>query len=60
MYTDCISFDPLKPHRLAKVVLSSNNHITPTMQTNDDANDPTISKRMGPSTVLDRAVMEEV
>ena len=47
----------LKPHQLARVALSSNDRIA-SAQTDDDANDPTISKRTGPSTVLDRAVME--
>ena len=48
----------LKPHQLARVALSSNDRVASAMQTDDDANDPTISKRTGPSTVLDRAVME--
>ena len=48
----------LKPHQLARVALSSNDRVASATHTDDDANDPTISKRTGPSTVLDRAVME--
>ncbi|KAI0698583.1 hypothetical protein BC835DRAFT_1405324 [Cytidiella melzeri] len=45
----------LKQHQLAKISLSSSDRVA---STDDDTNDPTISKRTGPSTVLDRAVME--
>jgi len=48
----------LKPHQLARVALSSNDRVASATHTDGDANDPTISKRTGPSTVLDRAVME--
>ena len=45
----------LKQHQLAKIALSSSDRVA---SADEDANDPTISKRTGPSTVLDRAVME--
>jgi len=48
----------LKPHQLAKVALSSNDRLASAVQADDEANDPSTSKRTGPSTVLDRAVME--
>ncbi|KAI0340934.1 hypothetical protein BDW22DRAFT_1359782 [Trametopsis cervina] len=44
----------LKQHQLAKISLSSSDRVSAT----DDDDDPTVSKRTGPSTVLDRAVME--
>ena len=43
----------LKPHQLAKIAISSNDRLA---STQDD--DPAISTRTGPATVLDRAVME--
>ncbi|CAK5275626.1 unnamed protein product [Mycena citricolor] len=50
----------LKPHQLAKIAISSNDRLASTAQDDElaDANEPAISKRTGPSTVLDRAVME--
>ncbi|PSR73398.1 hypothetical protein PHLCEN_2v10690 [Hermanssonia centrifuga] len=45
----------LKPHQLAKIALSSSDQLA---SADDDVNDPSASKRTGPSTVLDRAVME--
>ena len=48
----------LKPHQLARVALSSNDRVASAVQTDGDANDPPVSNRTGPSTVLDRAVME--
>jgi COP9 signalosome complex subunit 4 len=48
----------LKPHQLARVALSSNDKLASAVQADDEANDPSVSKRTGPSTVLDRAVME--
>jgi len=46
----------LKPHQLAKIAISSNDRLAG----KDDISDtePTMSTRTGPSTVLDRAVME--
>ncbi|CAA7259798.1 unnamed protein product [Cyclocybe aegerita] len=48
----------LKPHQLAKISISSNDRLASIG--NDDGGDldPTASTRTGPSTVLDRAVME--
>jgi COP9 signalosome complex subunit 4 len=50
----------LKPHQLAKVSISSNDRLA--SSSNDDSynddNEPATSTRTGPSTVLDRAVME--
>jgi len=48
----------LKPHQLAKIAISSNDRLA--SAGNDDSSDPglTASTRTGPSTVLDRAVME--
>ncbi|KAF9453067.1 hypothetical protein P691DRAFT_720570 [Macrolepiota fuliginosa MF-IS2] len=50
----------LKPHQLAKVAISSNDRLA--SASNDDSynddNEPATSTRTGPSTVLDRAVME--
>lgn len=48
----------LKPHQLAKIAISSNDRLASAGK--DDINDaePTTSTRTGPSTVLDRAVME--
>ncbi|KAI1795235.1 hypothetical protein LXA43DRAFT_882427 [Ganoderma leucocontextum] len=49
----------LKPHQLARIEISSNDRLASIVAADDDdANDPTISTRKGPSTVLDRAVME--
>lgn len=45
----------LKTHQLAKISISSSDRVA---STDEDTNDPTVSKRTGPSTVLDRAVME--
>ena len=47
----------LKPHQLAKIAISSNDRLA-SAATNDDIDDSTTSTRTGPSTVLDRAVME--
>ncbi|PBL02595.1 hypothetical protein ARMGADRAFT_981324 [Armillaria gallica] len=46
----------LKPHQLAKIAISSNDRLA--SSSHDDAGDTTTSSRTGPSTVLDRAVME--
>ncbi|KAF8897566.1 hypothetical protein BD779DRAFT_1491531 [Infundibulicybe gibba] len=50
----------LKPHQLAKIAISSNDRLASAGTDNDpsDGNEPTTSTRTGPSTVLDRAVME--
>ncbi|KAJ6599033.1 hypothetical protein DFH09DRAFT_21761 [Mycena vulgaris] len=49
----------LKPHQLAKIGISSNDRLA-SAQDDDptSANEPAASTRTGPSTVLDRAVME--
>lgn len=47
----------LKPHQLAKIAISSNDRLASGNDGGED-NDPTVSTRTGPSTVLDRAVME--
>ena len=46
----------LKPHQLAKIAISSNDMLASVSQ--DSGNDYSTSSRTGPSTVLDRAVME--
>ncbi|TFK43497.1 hypothetical protein BDQ12DRAFT_731513 [Crucibulum laeve] len=48
----------LKPHQLAKISISSNDRLASTGNDELFANEPTTSTRTGPSTVLDRAVME--
>ncbi|KAI0352954.1 hypothetical protein OH77DRAFT_1428076 [Trametes cingulata] len=48
----------LKPHQLAKIAISSNDRLASAVAEDDQLSDPTISTRKGPSTVLDRAVME--
>ncbi|PIL37154.1 transcription factor [Ganoderma sinense ZZ0214-1] len=49
----------LKTHQLARIEISSNDRLASRVAADDDdANDATISTRKGPSTVLDRAVME--
>lgn len=48
----------LKTHQLAKISLSSNDQLAARVTADEEAIDPTASKRTGPSTVLDRAVME--
>ncbi|KAF9821165.1 hypothetical protein IEO21_00773 [Rhodonia placenta] len=48
----------LKPHQLAKITLSSNDRLASAVADDDATADPNASKRTGPSTVLDRAVME--
>lgn len=47
----------LKPHQLAKIAISSNDRLASAGNDTGDA-DPNVSTRTGPSTVLDRAVME--
>jgi len=47
----------LKPHQLAKIAISSNDRLASGNDGGGDV-DPTASTRTGPSTVLDRAVME--
>jgi COP9 signalosome complex subunit 4 len=47
----------LKPHQLAKIGISSNDRLASANDDNDDVV-TSDSKRTGPSTVLDRAVME--
>ncbi|KAG7449171.1 uncharacterized protein BT62DRAFT_887959 [Guyanagaster necrorhizus] len=46
----------LKPHQLAKIAISSNDRLA--SSSHDNADDTTTNSRTGPSTVLDRAVME--
>ncbi|KAF8076435.1 hypothetical protein FPV67DRAFT_1407124 [Lyophyllum atratum] len=50
----------LKPHQLAKIAISSNDRLASAGQYDDPTgmNEPAASTRTGPSTVLDRAVME--
>ncbi|KAJ7276436.1 hypothetical protein B0H12DRAFT_1214984 [Mycena haematopus] len=50
----------LKPHQLAKIAISSNDRLASSGQGDDPAaaHEPAASTRTGPSTVLDRAVME--
>ncbi|KAH9951581.1 hypothetical protein B0H21DRAFT_181810 [Amylocystis lapponica] len=48
----------LKPHQLARISLSSNDRLASAVADDDDLPDPNASTRTGPSTVLDRAVME--
>ncbi|KAL9712900.1 hypothetical protein Ac2012v2_004140 [Leucoagaricus gongylophorus] len=50
----------LKNHQLAKVAISSNDRLASANNDDsyDDDNEPATSTRTGPSTVLDRAVME--
>jgi COP9 signalosome complex subunit 4 len=50
----------LKPHQLAKIAISSNDRLSSSGQDegSDGAQEPPTSTRTGPSTVLDRAVME--
>lgn len=47
----------LKPHQLAKIAISSNDKLASATDAGGDP-DPAASTRTGPSTVLDRAVME--
>ncbi|KAG6333771.1 hypothetical protein ID866_5319 [Astraeus odoratus] len=47
----------LKPHQLARIAISSNDRLASTVD-EDESSEPYTSKRTGPSTVLDRAVME--
>ncbi|KAL4081892.1 hypothetical protein V8B97DRAFT_123879 [Scleroderma yunnanense] len=47
----------LKPHQLAKIAISSNDRLASTVN-DEEPSEPSSSKRTGPSTVLDRAVME--
>ncbi len=47
----------LKPHQLAKIAISSNDRLASANE-DGEGNDGTTSTRTGPSTVLDRAVME--
>ncbi|EIN10646.1 hypothetical protein PUNSTDRAFT_65075 [Punctularia strigosozonata HHB-11173 SS5] len=51
----------LKPHQLAKISLSVNERLAAAVEADDDNDDdkePNVSTRRGPSTVLDRAVLE--
>ncbi|KAJ7638846.1 hypothetical protein FB45DRAFT_904030 [Roridomyces roridus] len=52
--------ETLKPHQLAKIAISSNDRLASAGQDDDptSVNEPAASTRTGPSTVLDRAVME--
>lgn len=50
--------ESLRPHQLAKISISSNDRLASAVGDDDDLLDPSTSKRKGPSTVLDRAVME--
>src|SRR5437879_5791711 len=47
----------LKAHQLAKIAISSNDRLASAVQY-DEQNEPATSTRTGPSTVLDRAVLE--
>lgn len=49
--------ESLRPHQLAKISMSSNDRLAATVD-EDDLVEPSTSTRKGPSTVLDRAVME--
>ncbi|KAF8138729.1 hypothetical protein EV363DRAFT_1154082 [Boletus edulis] len=49
--------ESLRPHQLAKISISSNDRLASVVD-QDDLVDPSTSTRKGPSTVLDRAVME--
>lgn len=49
----------LKSHQLAKIEISNNDRLAANVVGDEDeVSDPTVSTRKGPSTVLDRAVME--
>ena len=50
----------LKPHQVAKIAISSNDRLSAVADEDEDAGsaDEPVSTRRGPSTVLDRAVME--
>ncbi|EPQ59495.1 hypothetical protein GLOTRDRAFT_136354 [Gloeophyllum trabeum ATCC 11539] len=51
----------LKTHQLAKISISSNDRLASTADADEDdssSREPSASKRTGPSTVLDRAVLE--
>ncbi|KIM90828.1 hypothetical protein PILCRDRAFT_811315 [Piloderma croceum F 1598] len=48
----------LKPHQLAIIAISSNDRLASAIPDATAANEPNTSTRTGPSTVLDRAVME--
>ena len=48
--------ESLRPHQLAKISISSNDRLVSVDE--DDLSEPSTSTRKGPSTVLDRAVME--
>ncbi|TFK56008.1 hypothetical protein OE88DRAFT_1652571 [Heliocybe sulcata] len=48
----------LKTHQLAKINMSSNDRLASIADDDDDDEGASISKRKGPSTVLDRAVLE--
>ncbi|KAH7929481.1 hypothetical protein BV22DRAFT_1029535 [Leucogyrophana mollusca] len=49
--------EKLRPHQLAKIAISSNDQLASAID-DDDSTEPATSTRRGPSTVLDRAVME--
>lgn len=48
----------LKPHQLAKIAISSNDQLASRVEDDTVPEDRNASKRTGPETVLDRAVME--
>ncbi|KAH7105564.1 hypothetical protein BKA62DRAFT_690149 [Auriculariales sp. MPI-PUGE-AT-0066] len=48
----------LKQHQLAKIAQSSNDRLAAQVSASNESAEPGASKRTGPSTVLDRAVME--
>ena len=51
--------ETLQPHQLATIALSPNDRLASAVANDDDdLTDPGTSRRTGPSTVLDRAVME--
>ncbi|KAF9247077.1 hypothetical protein BU15DRAFT_69919 [Melanogaster broomeanus] len=47
----------LRPHQLARIAISSNDRLASVVD-DDDPSEPSTSTRRGPSTVLDRAVLE--
>ncbi|KAG9218909.1 hypothetical protein CCMSSC00406_0000977 [Pleurotus cornucopiae] len=49
--------ETLKPHQLAKIAISSNDRLA-SAANEEETSDSSVSTRTGPSTVLDRAVME--
>ncbi len=48
----------LRPHQLARIAQSSSDRLASALETDDPTSSEPVSRRTGPSTVLDRAVME--